>query len=107
MEDSKELYRMHADFCKFMANPKRIEILFLLGESELCVEEIAVQMDVNVPNISQHLAIMREKGIVASRRAGTKIYYHLDNPKSLQACILMREAMIEQMEKAMETIKKN
>jgi len=107
MEDSKELYRMHADFCKFMSNPKRIEILFLLGESELCVEEIAVQMDVNVPNISQHLAIMREKGIVASRRAGTKIYYHLDNPKSLQACILMREAMVEQMEKSMVTINKH
>lgn len=105
MEDSKELYRMHADFCKFMANPKRIEILFLLGESERCVEEIAVEMNVRIPNISQHLAIMREKGIVASRRSGTKIYYHLDNPKSLQACILMREAMVEQMEKAMELIR--
>lgn len=105
MEDSKELYRMHADFCKFMANPKRIEILFLLGESERCVEEIAVKMNVRIPNISQHLAIMREKGIVASRRSGTKIYYHLDNPKSLQACILMREAMVEQMEKAMELIR--
>lgn len=105
MENSKELYRMHADFCKFIANPKRIEILFLLGEEELCVEEIAERMAVKVPNISQHLAIMREKGVVISRRAGTKIYYHLANPKSLQACILMREAMVEQMEKTMELIK--
>jgi len=106
MEDMKELYRMHAEFCKFMANSKRIEILFLLGERELCVEDIATQMDANIPNVSQHLAIMREKGIVATRRAGTKIYYHLDNPKSLQACILMREAMVEQMEKAADKIDK-
>lgn len=99
MEDnSKELYEMHADFCKFMGNAKRIEILFLLGENELCVEDMANKMNVPIPNVSQHLAIMRDKGIVASRRAGTKIYYHLANQKTLQACILMREAMIERME---------
>ena len=96
--NNKELYKMHADFCKFMGNAKRIEMLFLLGEDELCVEDLAHKMDVPIPNISQHLAIMRDKGIVESRRAGTKIYYRLSNPKTLQACILMREAMIERME---------
>ena len=100
MDNSKELYRMHADFCKFMANPKRIEILFLLGEQEICVDEIARKMDVKVPNISQHLAVMREKGVVLARRSGTKIYYSLSNPKTLQACILMREAMVEHMERS-------
>lgn len=93
--ESKELYEMHADFCKFMSNAKRVEILFLLGEGELCVEELANKMDVPLAHVSQHLAIMRDKGVVASRRAGTKIYYHLANQKTLQACILMREAMIE------------
>jgi len=98
MESSKELYDMHAEFCKFMGNAKRIEILFLLGEDELCVEELATRMEVPIPNVSQHLAVMREKGVVASRRAGNKIYYHLSNQKTLQACILMREAMIERVE---------
>jgi ArsR family transcriptional regulator len=101
----KELYKLHADFCKFMANPKRIEILFLLGEKEMHVEELAASMEIKLPNLSQHLAVMREKGVVESRREGNKIFYHLANPKSLQACILMREAMIEQMEKQMEMIK--
>jgi ArsR family transcriptional regulator, virulence genes transcriptional regulator len=103
MENQKDLYLMHAEFCKFMGNAKRIEILFLLGDQELCVEDIARKMAVPIPNISQHLAIMREKGIVESRRAGTKIYYRLANPKTLQACILMREAMVEQMEKRVAT----
>ena len=104
MGSSKELYAMHAEFCKFMGHAKRIEILFLLGEEELCVEDVATRMEVPVPNVSQHLAIMREKGVVATRRAGNKIYYHLSNQKTLQACILMREAMIERMEACMTKI---
>lgn len=105
MVDHKELYKLHADFCKFMANSKRIEILFLLGESELCVDEIATKMNVRVPNISQHLAVMRDRGVVEVRREGTKMYYKLSNPKTLQACIIMRDAMVEQMEKTMKLIK--
>ncbi|EAE8422372.1 ArsR family transcriptional regulator [Listeria monocytogenes] len=105
MENQKELYKLHAEFCKFMANPKRIEILFLLGKKEMCVDEIASEMEVKVPNISQHLAVMREKGVVEVRRDGTKMYYKIANPKTLQACIIMREAMVEQMEKQFDMIK--
>ena len=104
MVNYKEIYKLHADFCKFMANPKRIEMLFMLGEKEMCVDEIASQMNVRVPNISQHLAIMREKGVVEVRREGTKMYYKLANPKTLQACLIMRDAMIEQMKKELETL---
>ncbi|MHB1152240.1 MAG: ArsR/SmtB family transcription factor [Eubacteriales bacterium] len=105
MVNSKELYQIHADFCKFMANPKRIEILFLLGDKDMCVDEIATAMTVKVPNISQHLAVMRDKGVVTVKRDGTKMYYSIANPKTLQACIIMREAMIEQMEKQFYMIK--
>lgn len=104
MENLKELYRLHAEFCKFMASPKRIEILFLLGEKEMCVDELATEMVVKVPNISQHLSVMREKGVVDVRREGTKMYYKIANPKTLQACIIMRDAMVEQMKKQMEMI---
>ena len=103
--NDKEIYRLHADFCKFMANPKRIEILFLLGEQELCVEEITEKMGIKIPNVSQHLSIMREKGVVATRRGGTKIFYKIANPKTLQACLIMRDAMIEQMEKSFRLMK--
>lgn len=105
MDQQKDLYKLHAEFCKFMANPKRIEILFLLGDHEMSVEELASAMDIRVPNLSQHLAVMREKGVVTFRREGTRIHYRLANPKSLQACILMREAMIEEMEKQYNVIK--
>jgi len=87
-----------------MGNPKRIEILFLLGQQEMCVDQIATAMEVHVPNISQHLAVMREKGVVDVRREGTKMHYSIANPKTLQACIIMREAMVEQMAKQFEMI---
>lgn len=105
MQNQKELYTLHAEFCKFMSNPKRIEILFLLGEKEMCVEDMASAMEIRVPNLSQHLAVMREKGVVEARREGTKMYYTLTNPKTLEACIIMREAMVEQMEKQMEMVR--
>ena len=105
MENQKELYELHAEFCKFMGNALRIEVLFLLGEKEMCVEDLAVAMGVKVPNVSQHLAIMRDKGVVEVRREGTKMYYSIANPKTLQACIIMREAMVEQMEKKFDAIK--
>lgn len=105
MDNQKELYEMHADFCKFMGNALRIEILFLLGDNEMCVDDLATAMDVKMPNVSQHLAIMREKGVVTVRRDGNKIYYSLSNPKTLQACTIMREAMIEEMNKNIELVK--
>ena len=52
MDNLKELYRMHADFCKFMASPIRIEILFLLGYKEKCVDELATAVGTRIPNIS-------------------------------------------------------
>jgi ArsR family transcriptional regulator len=102
--NDKEIYRLHAEFCKVMGNPKRIEIMFLLGNEELCVDEIADKMKVRVANISQHLSVMREKGVVVTRREGTKIYYKIANPKTLQACIIMRDAMVEHMKKNINLI---
>ncbi len=97
--DEKQLYKYHAEFCKVLANPKRLEIMFLLGQEELCVEEIADKMNIRETNVSQHLSIMRKKGIVNTRREGKNIYYSIANRKIINACSIMREAMIENMKK--------
>jgi len=101
---SREIYKMHAAFCKFMGSPKRIEILFLLGNGEKCVDELARLMKINIPNVSQNLTMMRERGIVESRRDGTKIYYRLSNPKILELCISMRDLMFEQLNKKINAV---
>jgi len=95
--DEKKLYRLHADFCKFMGHAKRIEIIFLLGKRELCVDDIAKGMKAQAPNISQHLAVMRSRNVVAMRQVGIKKYYRLSNPEILKACLIMQKLMIKQM----------
>lgn len=103
--DNKEIFKIHSEFCKSMGNPKRLEILFRLGKKEMCVDDIASEMQLRVPNVSQHLAIMREKGIVEVRRDGTRMYYNLVDPKILEACTMIREVMVVQMEKKLNTFK--
>jgi len=91
----KEIYEIHASICQCLANPKRLEIINTLREKELSATEIAEQIGTSGANASQHLAIMRNKGILKSRRAGVSIYYSLANPKVITACDIMREVLFE------------
>ena len=99
MKNDKKQFKQQAEFCKFMANPKRLEILYLLKENEMCVEDIAENMGINIPNVSQHLSVMKKKGIVEVRRNGVKMFYKISNKKIIQACMIMKELMTEQMNK--------
>lgn len=105
--ENKEIYKLHADFCKFMGNPKRIEILFLLENMELCVDELAHAMGISIANVSQNLSIMKSKGVLEYRREGKNIYYKLADQRILKACIIMRDIMLEQAQKKVKTITRN
>ena len=64
----------------------------------MSVSELAESMQISQANLSQHLTLMRQKGIVAARREGLNIYYRLTNPKIIQACDLMREVLLDHLE---------
>ena len=76
-----ELNNMHAEMCKVFTNPTRIEVLNLLRGGAMSVSELIEKTKLSQSNISQHLSIMKNKGIVQSRRDGKKIYYELTNKK--------------------------
>ncbi|GBD95897.1 MAG TPA: ArsR family transcriptional regulator [Nitrospirae bacterium] len=95
---NKKIHEIHADICKTLGNAKRIEILNALDNRELSVSELVDILDISPSNISQHLAIMRQKGILTARREGVNIYYKISNPKVSKACALMREVLLEQLE---------
>ena len=86
-----DLYRLHAEMCKVFSNSTRLEILNLLRDGELSVTELINKTGLSQANISQHLAIMKSKGIVASRRRGKNIYYSLENPKIIKAFDIIRK----------------
>ena len=94
----KEIYELQADICKTLANAKRLEIISILGEGELAVGELAERMGLRLANLSQHLSIMKAKGILDTQRKGVYIYYRLSNPKVTKACNLMKDVLMEQME---------
>ena len=78
---------------KAMAHPLRLEILCILGgTTDVSVQDIVEQVGTSQSNISQHLSILREKGILASRKDANKVYYRIGDPKILQLIGAMRAA---------------
>ncbi|MCL5674755.1 MAG: metalloregulator ArsR/SmtB family transcription factor [Candidatus Omnitrophica bacterium] len=96
--DNRKLYELHAQLCEAFTSPKRLEILNLLQDKELSVMEFIKLTGMRQSNISQHLSILREKGIVKTRREGTAVYYSLSNPKIIKAFNIMKEILKESIE---------
>lgn len=94
---NKRIFELHAEICKTFTNPKRLEILDLLRAGEKSVNELVQLAGINQSNLSQHLAILRGKGIVQTRRDGLNIYYSITNPKIIKAFDIMREILYEQL----------
>jgi len=72
--------------------------LNLLRDRELSVGQLVKKVNIRQANLSQHLSIMREKGIVNTRRVGVTIYYSLANPKIIKAFDIIREMLFEKMD---------
>src|SRR3989338_8233362 len=92
-----QLFVLHAEVCKSMANPTRLKVLNALQNGEQSVDAMAKTLGLRKANLSQHLAVLRQRGIVATRRDGINIYYRCANPKMLKACEILREVLLEQL----------
>ncbi|MCS4541106.1 MAG: metalloregulator ArsR/SmtB family transcription factor [Euryarchaeota archaeon] len=96
-ELNKKIFELHAEICQILANPKRLEILDILRDGEKTVTELASLANIPQANLSQHLALLRKKKIVESRREGVNIFYKITNPKIIQACSIIRDILFEQL----------
>lgn len=94
---SKKIYEIKADICKTLANAKRLEILDSIRDGELTVSQLVDIMGISSANVSQHLAVMRQKGILTARRDGNNTFYKVSNLKVIKACDLMREVLLERL----------
>lgn len=68
-----------AQYCQVFSNPRRILILWALGKDEMSVGDIATIVGASIQNTSQHLRLMRDRGILSSRREGHAIFYRIIN----------------------------
>jgi len=76
---------------KAMSHPLRLKILCTLGDREISVQDIVEHVGTSQSNISQHLAILRDKGILDSRKDANRVYYRVDDTRTLKLICLMRE----------------
>jgi DNA-binding transcriptional ArsR family regulator len=82
---------------KAMSHPLRLKILCTLGDQEVSVQDIVDQVGTSQSNISQHLAILRDKGILASRKDANRVYYRVSDGRTLQLIGMMREVFCHQV----------
>ena len=76
---------------KALSHPLRLKILCTLGRDEVCVQHIVEHVGTTQSNISQHLAILRDKGILASRKDANKVYYRVGDARMLRLISMMQE----------------
>jgi len=76
---------------KSISHPLRLKILCVIGDQEACVQEIVDAVGTSQSNISQHLAILRDKDVLMTRKDANRVYYRIGDKRTLQLIALMRE----------------
>lgn len=85
LESTDEDRTRFAAVARALGDPKRLCVLESLASGEASVGELATRVSCQVPNMSQHLAVLRSAGLVTARRDGSTVYYRLADPKVLEA----------------------
>ena len=76
---------------KAISHPLRLKILCVLGPDEVCVQDIVEAVGTSQSNISQHLGILRDKGVLQTRKDANRVFYRVADQRTLQLVIMMRE----------------
>jgi ArsR family transcriptional regulator, virulence genes transcriptional regulator len=92
------IFLLHANICKTLANPRRLEVISVLRDGEFTATQLIQKIKISKANLSQHMSILIEKGVVFSRREGTNVFYKLSDERITKACDLMREVLIHNLE---------
>ena len=83
-------YQRTAIVGRALADPKRLCVLESLADGEVSVSELSSRVGCHIPNMSQHLSVLRAAGLVTSRRDGSTVYYRLADPRVLEAYRLIQ-----------------
>jgi DNA-binding transcriptional ArsR family regulator len=80
-----------AQAIKSIAHPLRLKILCVLGDKEVSVQDIVEQVGTSQSNVSQHLAILRAKDVLATRKEANRVYYRIDDLRTLKLIGMIRD----------------
>ena len=93
----EELYERRAGICKAFANPVRLKILDLVAQRSRPVSVLHQRLRISEANLSQHLAVLRGAGVIATRRTGKQVHCYLAIPEVKQACALISDVLRAQV----------
>jgi len=97
---------MLAEFFALFGNRTRLRIFCALQEGRKTVSELADYAKVSLPNASQHLRLMRDKGAVVTEKEGQHVYYAIIDPRVVEAAQMMRGALVEAMQRKFQALAK-
>ncbi len=84
---------MEAELCSAFSDPTRILILYELGKNIRKVADLTLDLNLSQPNISRHLKILRDHGLVIAERQGTNMYYRLTDRRLIDALDILRSVL--------------
>ena len=96
-ELEQQLYRLQAELCQTLADPTRLELLYLLRDGPKAVKELVELLGQRQAKVSQHLALLRQRAIVRAERVSNVVYYSLADERILDACHITREILLQQL----------
>jgi len=91
LADHNEHVQIAARALKAISHPLRLKILCVVGDLEVCVQDIVDAVGTSQSNISQHLAILRDKGVLTTRKDANRVFYRVADQRTLQLIVMMRE----------------
>jgi ArsR family transcriptional regulator, virulence genes transcriptional regulator len=94
-----QIYERQVEICKAFANPTRLRILDLLAKQPCSASQLQKQLSVAKANLSQHLTVLKQAGVVVSRRQGKQVFCSLAIPEVKTACQLIRDVLRAQIKK--------
>jgi ArsR family transcriptional regulator len=102
----QSLREFKAEIFQAMGHPTRVAILEYLCDGEMSVGTICEKVEIEQANASQHLAILRSKHLVETRKDGNQIFYRLRNPVVADMLGLMRQYFFDHLNEAMQMLRK-
>jgi DNA-binding transcriptional ArsR family regulator len=97
LEPDRRVYELHAEMCKVLAHPVRLEILDALRNGSRSPTELADKIGVSKANLSQHLAVMRDRRVLRRERRDGAVTYAVTDPRLFDACATLRSLIRDQL----------
>ena len=102
---NKNILQLESDFLKTLAQPTRLKILYFLKDGERCACKIIPEMKEEQSNVSRHLALLREQGVVEARKEGVSVYYKIKDMRVFTLLLLVDEIVKAQIKEKAKLMK--